>query len=142
MGTKEDVFDMILDLQWATKLVQIATLEFHEGKRSSKLVQFQEAGKAYDDLMHSFQHDGLQNEVLEDKHMLVTNLQEVKTKHGGSDDVTYKSLYLANYLLHRLGHSIQSNNDPPHFWPPWIPLEFEKGVHIGDLDQDSLGHNC
>jgi hypothetical protein len=92
--------------------------------------------------MHSFQHDGLQNEVLEDKHMLVTNLQEVKTKHGGSDDVTYKSLYLANYLLHRLGHSIQSNNDPPHFWPPWIPPKFEKGVHIGDLDQDSLGHNC
>jgi hypothetical protein len=141
MGTKEDVFDIILDLQWATKLVQIATLEFHE-ERSSKLVQLQEAGKAYDDLMHSFQHDGLQNEVLEDKHMLVTNLQEVKTKHGGSDDVTYKSLYLANYLLHRLGHSIQSNNDPPHFWPPWIPPEFEKGVHIGDLDRDSLGHNC
>jgi hypothetical protein len=141
MGTKEDVVDIILDLQWATRVVHIASLEFQEG-RSSKLVQLQEAGKAYEDLIHYFQHNALQNEVLEDKHMLVTNLQEVKTKHGGSDDVTYKSLYLADYLLHRLGHSIQSSDDLPHFWPPWIPPEFEKGVQIGDLDQDSLSHNC
>jgi hypothetical protein len=28
MGTKEDVVDIILDLQWATKVVQIAILEF------------------------------------------------------------------------------------------------------------------
>jgi serine/threonine protein kinase len=140
MSTKEDVVDIILDLQWATKVVQIASLEFQEG-RSSKLVQLEEAGKAYEDLIHSFQHNALQNEVLEDKHMLVTNLQEVKTKHGGSDHVTYKSLYLADYLLHRLGQSIQSSDDPPHFWPSWIPPEFEKGVQIGDLDQDTLGHN-
>ncbi len=139
MGTKEDVVDIILDLQWATKVVQIASLEFQEG-RSSKLVQLQEADKAYEDLIHSFQHDGLQNEVLEDKHMLVTKLQEVKTKHGGSDDVTSTSLSLADYLLHRLGHSIQSSDDPPHSWPPWMPPEFET-VQIGDLDRDSLGHN-
>lgn len=140
MGTKEDVVDIILDLQWATKVVQIASLEFQEG-RSSRLVQLQEAGKAYEDLIHSFQHNALHNEVLEDKHMLVTNLQEMKTKHGGSDDATYKSLYLADYLLHRLGESIQSSDDPSHFWPSWIPPEFEKGVQIGDLDQDTLGHN-
>ncbi|CAK9869382.1 unnamed protein product [Sphagnum jensenii] len=140
MGTKEDVVDIILDLQWATKVVQIASLEFQEG-RSSKLVQLQEADKAYEDLIHSFQHDGLQNEVLEDKHMLLTKLQEVKTKHGGSDDVTSTSLSLADYLLHRLGHSIQSSDDPPHSWPPWMPPEFETG-QIGDRDRDSLGHSC
>jgi hypothetical protein len=139
MGTKENVVDILLDLQWATKVVQIASLEFQEGS-SSKLAQLQEADKAYEDLIHSFQHNALQNEVLEDKHMLVTNLQEVKTKLGGSDDAS-KSLYLADYLLHRLGHSIQSSDDLPHFWPPWMPPEFEK-VQIGDLDKDSLGHNC
>ncbi|CAM6029624.1 unnamed protein product, partial [Sphagnum balticum] len=134
MDSKENFVEIVLELQWWKNMVHIAILEIQETRTSSLLLQLQDADKAYEDFLNQRLHI-LEKELLEDKQMLVTKLEQV-TSGWLIDDI----LELRNYLLHRLGRTGQSRDCATHSPFSWRPSQFKNGVHV-NLDADALGYD-
>ncbi|KAH9574816.1 hypothetical protein CY35_01G079500 [Sphagnum magellanicum] len=134
MDSKENFVEIVLELQWWKNMVHIAILEIQETRTSSLLLQLQDADKAYEDFLNQRLHI-LEKELLEDKQMLVTKLEQVTSRR-----LTHDTLELQKYLLHRLGRTGQSRDCATHSPFSWRPSQFKNGVHV-NLDADALGYH-